>query len=304
MNKVLLISMITLVTSARLSFAQAIIDSDFSTGSVGAMGASSAYIRSHIGDWITRDPSTGAEWSIANQRLEATASLQQKRGVAITVPVPGGITGNQLKLDFIWAPAAGASGGDLNLSYNLFGYHSDVGSDPGDILTSSAMNFSEFTSNWSALSSEAIFVDFLANGGNGIESTIVINPTEGTAAGTAGVANSFSTTVDLSGLSAAGDTIQEYDYVGIYFFVESSATRYSYIDDVKLTAFSSGPVESPTITASVTNGSFILSWEGGGTYNVLTNSSLTNAWDVAGSGESPFTNAIGSETQLFFKLQQ
>lgn len=66
------------------------------------------------------------------------------------------------------------------------------------------------------------------------------------------------------------------------------------------------PTESPTISSSFTNGSLIMSWADDYTYNILTNSDLTDpsGWGVSEAGaESPVTNAVGSETNLFYKLE-
>jgi hypothetical protein len=67
-----------------------------------------------------------------------------------------------------------------------------------------------------------------------------------------------------------------------------------------------GPTESPVIISSVAaDGSLVMSWTDGFSYNVLTNADLTNTngWGVATSGASPITNAVGSEAQLFYKLK-
>ncbi len=63
--------------------------------------------------------------------------------------------------------------------------------------------------------------------------------------------------------------------------------------------------ESPTISASISGSSLSLSWDGGGTYNVLTNADLTvtDGWGVATSGTSPIDIEIGSDSQLFYKLE-
>lgn len=63
----------------------------------------------------------------------------------------------------------------------------------------------------------------------------------------------------------------------------------------------------PDIALSTTGGQLVFSWEGGGTYNVLTNAHLwdEDGWGVAESGvTSPVTNAVGSSPQLFFKLAE
>ena len=74
---------------------------------------------------------------------------------------------------------------------------------------------------------------------------------------------------------------------------------------VVVTAPYMAPAEAPVISGTVSGGDLTMSWEGGGTYNVLTNSDLTNpnGWSVMTSGTSPITNAIGSEAQLFYKLE-
>jgi hypothetical protein len=76
---------------------------------------------------------------------------------------------------------------------------------------------------------------------------------------------------------------------------------------ISITVEEPSAVEDPVIRASVSSGSLSLSWDGDGTYNVLTNANLLNAegWGIAVSNAvSPVTNAIGSESQLFFKLSE
>ena len=66
-----------------------------------------------------------------------------------------------------------------------------------------------------------------------------------------------------------------------------------------------GPAESPVIVLSgaASDGSLIFSWTDGFSYNVLTNDDLVNgSWGVLTSGSSPVTNAISSESELFYKL--
>lgn len=65
-----------------------------------------------------------------------------------------------------------------------------------------------------------------------------------------------------------------------------------------------GSAGVPDITIDVSGSDLVFTWEGGGTYNVLTNANLMNSggWGVATNAASPITNAIGSDAQLFFKL--
>jgi hypothetical protein len=61
----------------------------------------------------------------------------------------------------------------------------------------------------------------------------------------------------------------------------------------------------PPVSASVSGGSLVMSWEDGRIYNVLTNTYLpdANGWGVAETGvSSPVTNSIGSAPAVFFKL--
>ncbi|MDF7824032.1 hypothetical protein P4B35_08405 [Pontiellaceae bacterium B12227] len=60
----------------------------------------------------------------------------------------------------------------------------------------------------------------------------------------------------------------------------------------------------PPVSASVSGGALIMSWEDGRAYNVLTNNNLQHGeWEVSESGmDSPVTNSIGDEPQLFYKL--
>ncbi|MDF7802178.1 hypothetical protein P4C99_22085, partial [Pontiellaceae bacterium B1224] len=61
--------------------------------------------------------------------------------------------------------------------------------------------------------------------------------------------------------------------------------------------------ESPTITASVSGGSFILEWDGGA-HNVETNADLLSSeWAVSVSNAvPPVTNVIGGDGGLFYRL--
>jgi hypothetical protein len=62
----------------------------------------------------------------------------------------------------------------------------------------------------------------------------------------------------------------------------------------------------PNLGATVVIGGtgLVLSWDGAGTYNVLTNADLTNSegWGVATNGTSPIELQFGSESELFYKL--
>jgi hypothetical protein len=74
---------------------------------------------------------------------------------------------------------------------------------------------------------------------------------------------------------------------------------------ISITVEEASSVADPVISASVSSGSLSLSWDGGGTYNVLTNANLLNAagWGVATNGTSPIDIEIGSDPELFYKLQ-
>ncbi|VGO13224.1 hypothetical protein PDESU_01778 [Pontiella desulfatans] len=53
------------------------------------------------------------------------------------------------------------------------------------------------------------------------------------------------------------------------------------------------------------SGEVVLSWEGGGSFNVLTNEDLVYPnWGVMDSGTSPITITVGDESQLFYKLSE
>ncbi|VGO13216.1 hypothetical protein PDESU_01770 [Pontiella desulfatans] len=60
----------------------------------------------------------------------------------------------------------------------------------------------------------------------------------------------------------------------------------------------------PISGVTVSDGALIMSWDDGRAYNVLTNVNLAyGEWGVSETGvSSPVTNAIGSESQLFYKL--
>ena len=70
-----------------------------------------------------------------------------------------------------------------------------------------------------------------------------------------------------------------------------------------LTAFSEAVTEIGNVSIGMIPGNVVLSWDGGGTYNVETNASLAFPnWGVLQSGSSPVTNAVGSEPVLFDRL--
>lgn len=90
-------------------------------------------------------------------------------------------------------------------------------------------------------------------------------------------------------------TISTWDY---------NANQISSLSALMLTATGQLAPDTPTINASVSGGSLIISWDSGGTFDVLTNENLVYpVWGVLESGAtSPATNAVGSEAQLFYKL--
>jgi hypothetical protein len=71
-------------------------------------------------------------------------------------------------------------------------------------------------------------------------------------------------------------------------------------------ALPDGPLESPTITSSISGNDLTLSWDDGYAYNVLTNINLLNesGWGTAASGAaSPVNITIGSDAAVFYKLE-
>jgi hypothetical protein len=78
------------------------------------------------------------------------------------------------------------------------------------------------------------------------------------------------------------------------------------VDDIVL----SGTVNDagiPPISVSVADGSLVMTWEGSGTYNVLTNTYLPdpNGWGVAKTNAaSPVSITIGSAPAVFYKLSK
>lgn len=104
--------------------------------------------------------------------------------------------------------------------------------------------------------------------------------------------------VTLTGLSTDGN--------GNLVITVTKLNNHVTVGGLTLTAFSQGPATQPVISSSVSGGSLIMSWVGGGTYNVLTNVDLVyGQWGVAVPGAvSPVTNAIGNASQIFYKLSQ
>ncbi|VGO13138.1 hypothetical protein PDESU_01692 [Pontiella desulfatans] len=64
--------------------------------------------------------------------------------------------------------------------------------------------------------------------------------------------------------------------------------------------------DGPELALGVSGGSLSLSWDGGGSYNLLTNANLQDAdgWGLVTNTVSPYTNTISSDAQMFFKLSE
>ncbi|WP_372846874.1 Ig-like domain-containing protein [Pontiella sp.] len=67
-----------------------------------------------------------------------------------------------------------------------------------------------------------------------------------------------------------------------------------------------GQADIPGVAIGVSGSDLVFTWEGGGTYDLMTNANLAYPkWGVAEQdAASPVTIAIGSESQLFFKLSE
>ncbi|VGO13212.1 hypothetical protein PDESU_01766 [Pontiella desulfatans] len=103
--------------------------------------------------------------------------------------------------------------------------------------------------------------------------------------------------VNLTGLGTDGSGNLVISATGV------GAAAHITVGAMTLTAFSAGSTEPPVISASVSGGSLIMSWDTGGSYNVLTNADLVYPnWGVATNAPSPVTISIGDETQFFYKL--
>ena len=84
-----------------------------------------------------------------------------------------------------------------------------------------------------------------------------------------------------------------------------AATQGASLGGVTFDLLDSGTVVEPVISATISGGSLSLTWEGGGSYNVMTNDNLLDAggWGVATNGPSPIELDIGSDPELFYKLE-
>jgi PPE-repeat protein len=93
--------------------------------------------------------------------------------------------------------------------------------------------------------------------------------------------------------------------ITLQFRKAPSGTGYAYLNGILLEP-QADQADRPIITASMYGSDFVISWEGGGSYTVLTNADLTNAngWGILTSGTSPITIAVGSEAVLFYKLSE
>jgi autotransporter-associated beta strand protein len=108
--------------------------------------------------------------------------------------------------------------------------------------------------------------------------------------------------IDITIATVAGTIIGTFDGLDEGAEVQSGYSI-SYLDGaVKIAGSSSA---DPTVSASISGSSLSLSWDGGGSYNVLTNADLTNSegWGVATNGTSPIDLEIGSDSELFYKLE-
>lgn len=94
-----------------------------------------------------------------------------------------------------------------------------------------------------------------------------------------------------------------------YYYVvtatDTNANESALSTEVSATPVAAGPVESPTVVLSASAaGSMVFSWADGFSYNILTNGDLVNgSWGVYTNVSSPYTNAVGGDSKLFFRLQ-
>ncbi|QDS98478.1 hypothetical protein [Adhaeretor mobilis] len=257
--KALLITAVALTSMPATSFG-VLIDDDFTSGAIGVLD-SNRYERQDIGNWTARDGGAAADWAIQDGRLEALTGNQQK-GVAIVKAVGDGESGNQITVSFDWT-AIGATGDDLTLSYNVFGYHSDAGGAATDRISTSALNFSGTTGGkFGNLEGNASLVDFT----NGFESPAgFFNQWDLDDPSVLGVADGSAvhstTTFDISGLSTDGNDISKYDYVGLHFFVLSQSHPGTYIDNVSVTAASTGDPTGDFDNDGDVDGADFLEWQ-------------------------------------------
>jgi hypothetical protein len=125
----------------------------------------------------------------------------------------------------------------------------------------------------------------------------------------------------VEGLTGAAGSDQDIDLSGAAFQGLSNLTLRICVDDrqsnttggsaVVFDSFVlSGAVNAttiPPVSASVSDGAFVMSWEGDGTYNVLTNLNLAipGGWGVKETGAaSPVAIPISSAPAVFYKLSK
>lgn len=120
-------------------------------------------------------------------------------------------------------------------------------------------------------------------------------------------ANVFvSNVVDLSGAAFQGlEGAVEFRLV--IYGGDNGSNSSTLFDKVILHGTTSGAVSGPEVSIEISGGGIMLAWDGGATYNVMTNSSLTNSagWGVVeANASSPVNYAVGSEEKLFFQLSE
>lgn len=129
-------------------------------------------------------------------------------------------------------------------------------------------------------------VTFSTNNTFGVDD-LVVDDWSTVSDGTYTLINGFTNT--LSGLDGA-----EFDI---------GAGRVAHLEGSTSLLLVVGAGSTPPMNLAVSGGSVVLSWDNGGTYNVLTNSTLQyGVWGVSASGPSPVSIPIGSESTLFYKL--
>jgi hypothetical protein len=98
----------------------------------------------------------------------------------------------------------------------------------------------------------------------------------------------------------------EYQGADSFTFIVNDGMDDSTAATISITVEEPTAVEDPVISPSLSGSSLSLSWDGGGSYNVLTNADLLNSggWGVATNGTSPIEIEIGSDSELFYKLSQ
>ncbi|QBG46447.1 hypothetical protein EGM51_03185 [Verrucomicrobia bacterium S94] len=152
-------------------------------------------------------------WDLSNGNASNTTT-RSEGGLTQVISV-GSATGNVIQFSVNWMPPAGASGTQLNLTYQIIGWKKTDTPESGKFFV--GLNYA--SRKIGTLNGTAGHTDFLT----GNYSTSEVNQSHGTFTGTAALMQTFSSDLPLSGFGSGLDDISEYDYIGIRLATEDGS---------------------------------------------------------------------------------